>query len=304
MNNYILSAIVSLFLSSPFLVIGQQEDSAAPMLDPDEAVESARFLAEEYIRAQEETLQDTEQKWFRDTIEIDIRSEQAFMLLLHRLEEKDDLKLLGPAVVFRFLADLVTLQYNTDPEFFEATPEEKQKIQERKDQLMTFLEIFEEADPEIAEILQSALGNGIDLEKNAETDSIDPDKMEMAHAMVEASQMEMMIDKTIEQMTGLQRQQVQGLNLNDTEMREFEETMIKIEEVAREILDPEIFKDVMARNFATIYTMEEMEAAIEFYTSELGQSIVAKTPEVNQATIEWVQSKTPEIQQRIMELDR
>jgi hypothetical protein len=70
------------------------------------------------------------------------------------------------------------------------------------------------------------------------------------------------------------------------------------EVVASELDSPALIAD-LAKAYASVYTEEEVRAQIKFYSSPIGQKVIARGPELMQASISLMQQRMPAMEAKL-----
>jgi hypothetical protein len=114
----------------------------------------------------------------------------------------------------------------------------------------------------------------------AAADAATPEKLAVTHRMFEAMHLDAMMQGMMQQMTPAM---VEGLKkahpeLTDADSAKMQKVMAIVMEVDQAYL-PKIL-DATAEAYAEVFTMDELKAMDAFYESPVGQSMLAKTPQV------------------------
>jgi len=126
--------------------------------------------------------------------------------------------------------------------------------------------------------------------------------LQAAADLMAAMEVEDSLDQMDDYMDAYMEQMAGSLNLDAAARKKFDEgaeaaLAILKEEMSWENLEPEF-----SRLYASVYTEAELRELAEFYRSPLGQKFIAKMPELQQATMEWMTGFMGRFQQRINEM--
>lgn len=129
----------------------------------------------------------------------------------------------------------------------------------------------------------------------AAAETATPEKLALTHRMFEAMHLDAMMKGMMQQMTPAM---IEGLKkshpeLTDADSAKMQKVMGIVMEVDQEYL-PKIL-DSTAQAYAEVFTMDELTAMDNFYESPVGQSMLAKTPQVMAKVMATIPSFMPDM---------
>lgn len=93
-------------------------------------------------------------------------------------------------------------------------------------------------------------------------------------------------------------------HLSEREQQIVDDAHAKIQAVMREQLRWESFEPTMISAYRNTFTQREVDGMKAFYSSPLGQSVVAKQPIVQQQSMQAMQSRMADMVPRIQQIER
>ncbi|MEO0453554.1 MAG: DUF2059 domain-containing protein [Verrucomicrobiota bacterium] len=126
-----------------------------------------------------------------------------------------------------------------------------------------------------------------------------------AEEMLIASQTEKVLDQTVKQMEGMMDQTFIAAGLPESAKPEFDKAMKTQMEWLEDFLSWETMKPMYVEIYSSVYSEKELKAMTAFYSSEVGQKVIEKSPELiqktMQVTMQRLGEKMPELQSKMQE---
>lgn len=122
--------------------------------------------------------------------------------------------------------------------------------------------------------------------------------------LFKVTQAQKLMDSVYGQMDGMFKNMVQGMNVTEAQKPILDSFFIKYNALIREEMSWEKLKDPMADAYASVYTESEVKDIIKFYKSPAGQKMLAKMPELMQASMGIVQNSMKNMMPKITELQK
>lgn len=117
----------------------------------------------------------------------------------------------------------------------------------------------------------------------------EPASRQTIERMLSASGSEAIIDSALAQIDGVMSQMLSGMNVPEEKRASIEQFSMRYKELVQEEISWEKLKGPMIDIYARVYTEEEAKATLDFLESPVGRKMVAKNPELMQASMELMQ---------------
>lgn len=134
----------------------------------------------------------------------------------------------------------------------------------------------------------------------------DAERLALAEEVLEVAQAEQMVDQMLTQIQAMQSQitqqvaAAQGITV-DTEIRSQVEAIMN--EELRVAMEPLI--DQLAPLYADVFTAEELQGLLDFYSTPAGKALIEKQPLLMERSIQvstqWAQAAVPYLMQRVQQ---
>jgi len=131
-----------------------------------------------------------------------------------------------------------------------------------------------------------------------------PASRETIDELFKVTQAEKMMDSVYGQMDGMFKQMVREMNIPESQKPTIDSFFVKYNALIRQELSWEKLEDPMAEAYANVYTEREVKDIIKFYKSSAGRKMLAKMPELIQASMGIVQASMKDILPKITQLQQ
>lgn len=131
-----------------------------------------------------------------------------------------------------------------------------------------------------------------------------PASKETIDELFKVTQTEKMMDSVYGQMDGMFKQMVQEMNVTEEKKPILDSFFVKYNTLIIQEMSWEKLKGPMTEAYASVYTEDEVKDIIKFYKSPAGQKMVAKMPELMQASMRMVQDLMKNMMPKINQLQK
>lgn len=131
-----------------------------------------------------------------------------------------------------------------------------------------------------------------------------PASRETVEELFKVTQAQKMMDSVYGQMDGIFKQTVEGMNVTEEKKPILDSFFAKYNTLIKEEMSWEKLKVPMAEAYSNVYTEEEVKDIIKFYKSPAGQKMLAKMPELMQASMGIVQNLMKNMMPKINQLQK
>lgn len=129
-----------------------------------------------------------------------------------------------------------------------------------------------------------------------------PASKETIDELFKVMQAQKMMDSVYGQMDGIFKRMVQDMNVPESQKPILDSFFVKYNALVKQELSWEKLKDPMAEAYASVYTESEVKGIVEFYKSPAGQKMLAKMPELMQASMGIVKTSVKNMMPKITQL--
>jgi len=120
--------------------------------------------------------------------------------------------------------------------------------------------------------------------------------------LFQVTQAQKIMDTIYGQMDGMFKKMVEGMNVPEEQKPVIDRFFVKYNALVKEDLGWEKLKDPMIDAYANVYTEAEVKDMIKFYKSSAGKKMLAKMPELMQATMGIVQGAMKDMMPKVNQL--
>lgn len=107
-----------------------------------------------------------------------------------------------------------------------------------------------------------------------------------------------------ERMKAEEAQQAAHMNMNAEQKAAFDDYQTKLSQLITSSVNWEKMKPIMVQVYTETYTIEELDGILNFYRSPVGQSMVAKSPQLMSKTMSLMMQQMSTLQPQIEQLTK